>query len=196
MNDLHYGNWHAGIGDPSIIGWVTFFAYFLTAGLAGYICYYAPDLFSGHHKRIRCLWGGVFLLFLFLGFNKQLDLQSLLTEIGRTIAHNQGWFDLRREVQKWFVLALGILGIIVMVIFFALISKVIRENWFLLVGIILLMTFVMMRAALFHHVDRFHNVLFLGRRMNWVLELAGISFVFIQAIIILRYRKDRMEEGI
>ena len=39
-----------------------------------------------------------------LCINKQLDLQSLFTDIGRVIAWKQGWYQERREFQKWFVL--------------------------------------------------------------------------------------------
>ena len=45
-----------------------------------------------------------------LGINKQLDFQTLLTEIGRKIAHAQGWYEQRQEVQVIFVSLLMLIG--------------------------------------------------------------------------------------
>ena len=56
----------------------------------------------------RGMWLLVTLLMALLCLNKQLDLQSLFTDIGRVISWKQGWYEERREFQKWFVL--GVLG--------------------------------------------------------------------------------------
>jgi hypothetical protein len=37
--------------------------------------------------------------------------------------------------------------------------------------------FVLIRAASFHHVDQFIGQTILGLRWNWVLEMSGISLV-------------------
>jgi hypothetical protein len=42
-------------------------------------------------------------MFVGLGINKQLDLQTALTEFGRVLADNQGWYDKRQVVQVWFI---------------------------------------------------------------------------------------------
>jgi hypothetical protein len=40
-------------------------------------------------------WATISILFLGLGINKQLDLQSALTEAGRILAIEQGWYGPR-----------------------------------------------------------------------------------------------------
>jgi hypothetical protein len=56
-------------------------------------------------------WWIVFAVTLFLGLNKQLDLQTLLIELGRNLSLSHGWFDSRRSVQFAFVLASGIIAL-------------------------------------------------------------------------------------
>jgi hypothetical protein len=41
----------------------------------------------------------------------------------------------------------------------------------------LLLTFIVVRAISFHHVDVFLKSGIAGLRMNWLLELGGISLV-------------------
>jgi hypothetical protein len=48
------------------------------------------------------------MLFL-LGVNKQLDLQTLLGDVGRSVSTAQGWYDKRRAVQAVFVLVFAII---------------------------------------------------------------------------------------
>src|SRR6476659_1098397 len=47
----------------------------------------------------RRAWLAISVLFLFLGVNKQLDLQTALTEAGRYLAHYKGWYEQRQVVQ-------------------------------------------------------------------------------------------------
>ena len=35
--------------------------------------------------------------------NKQLDLQTAFTELGRVLAQTEGWYEQRRTVQFWFI---------------------------------------------------------------------------------------------
>src|SRR5262249_9076970 len=44
-------------------------------------------------------WRTISVLFLALGINKQLDLQTALTEAGRVLARYQGWYEQRQFVQ-------------------------------------------------------------------------------------------------
>jgi hypothetical protein len=48
-----------------------------------------------------------------LGVNKQLDLQSALTELGRILATDGGWYDSRHRVQRVFILAVGSAAVLV-----------------------------------------------------------------------------------
>ena len=68
---LIYFNWKPGIGDPTIGGWITVVLYLL----AMISCWMTAR--SGIKEQR--IWTAISILFLGLGINKQLDLQSALT---------------------------------------------------------------------------------------------------------------------
>lgn len=78
-----YG-WSFEAGDPTMTAWLTVGAYFLTAALcfSAYRCCQLTSNIDARCKDLtvsRWIWLGLFLFFLFLGVNKQLDLQTLFS---------------------------------------------------------------------------------------------------------------------
>ena len=172
MNFLNELRWRPVIGDPSLMGWLTVAAYGIAALLA------ARVWLKGKDK----IWLAVALGMAALCVNKQLDLQSLVTDLGRVASHHAGFYEQRREYQKWFVLGV-----------FA--SAVIFSGWFiwhfkgfwgrhklLTAGVLFLVTFVMVRAISFHHFDSFLKLRLAGVKMNWALELGGIFLIGLAAV--------------
>ena len=123
------GAWSPGIGDPNVMGWITVVAY-LTAA---YLCFvvhrswlasagpavkgriWGPVALAllGQRRRLAALpeavrmsalWKALAIGLLLLGINKQLDLQTALTEIGRILAAKQGWYERRQRVQIDFII--------------------------------------------------------------------------------------------
>lgn len=168
------GRWSPGIGDPSVMGWVTVAVYLA----AGVLCLQAARASrpAGEAWRLWAVLGGVLLA---LGLNKQLDLQSLFTQVARDLALAQGWYEDRRWVQGGFIGLLAAGGL--------------SAAWWLrrtvqggperlaVWGLSFLMVFVVMRAASFHHMDTLINARVGGIRMNWVLELAGLVILVVAA---------------
>ena len=118
-------------------------------------------------------------MFVALGVNKQLDLQSALTEIGRILAFEQGRYNDRQIVQLWFIL--GVAGVCLM-----LAVSLLWMAWdtpfptrVALLDMLTVLAFVLIRAASFHHIDRFIGERILGLKWNWVLEMGGISIVLV-----------------
>jgi hypothetical protein len=185
---IHQFRWRPEIGDPSLMGWLTVAAYALaafTAWLAARRAGRAPGLAGGS----RGLWLLVATLMTFLCLNKQLDLQSLFTDIGRVLSHNQGWYAKRREFQKWFVLAV-LAGSFLTTCFLAIRYRGFWKQHFLLgTGLAFLLTFIVVRAISFHHVDVFLKHAVAGVRMNWFLELTGIGLVWLAALLDYRHPK-------
>ena len=100
--------WTPGIGDPSVLGWLTVVAYFYCAYLAFKVsrhCFSKSDAW-----RERALWFGVFVFLLLLGINKQLDLQSFFTASLKYHAHQSGWYEQRRLFQVAFIAVIGTLA--------------------------------------------------------------------------------------
>jgi hypothetical protein len=57
-------------------------------------------------RRERNFWLIAAIFLLLMGLNKQLDLQTLLSDSVRSMAKAQGWYEARRLVQGVFILAL------------------------------------------------------------------------------------------
>lgn len=171
--------WRPEIGDPSPMGWFTVFAYAAAALLAWRV---------GTLRRDR-IWRGGALLLAALCVNKQFDLQSLFTDIGRELSHRGGWYERRRDFQKGFVLAVvagaGLLGSWFLWRFRAFLAG----HKLLAAGLLFLLTFIVVRAISFHHFDLFLKFRIAGAKMNWVLELGGIALVAVAALAALRERR-------
>lgn len=172
------GRWSPGIGDPSVLGWATVAAYVATA----WACARTRTI-AGRASRSPEATGsarvfGVLALALgVLGVNKQLDLQSAATELGRMIARSAGWYERREIVQRGFVVVVGLL-VAGGVAWLAWIGRgELRRLGLALAGTVGLCLFVGVRAASFHHVDRFLGLRWGGARANVLLELGGIATV-------------------
>ena len=180
------GRWHPGIGDPTPMGWATVAAYFGAAVLCGVFAYCA---WSGRIPRWRthvAFWGGLALGMVLLGINKQLDLQSLFTQIGRDMAKRQDWYAERHEYQRQFIVGLLIAGLATLVAAAILLAGTWRRTGLALFGLVFLIVFILIRAASFHHVDHLLGVRFAGMKMNWILELGGILCIGLAAGLNLR----------
>jgi len=79
--------WRLGIGDPTIIGWITTIGYALSAFLcARKARVLKTDILKTETLKIDTrIWSGLETLLFLLGLNKQLDFQTLLVEWGRDI---------------------------------------------------------------------------------------------------------------
>ena len=175
-------NWSPGIGDPTPMGWLTVALYLGTAVVCWRITRRLRD--SGTASGSEALvWAAIAILFLALGINKQLDLQSAVTEIGRVLAHAQGWYDRRESVQLAFVAAFGAVCLSVALTFLVLIRKAPAVTWLAVLGTVVVLVFVAVRAASFHHIDRFIGTTVVGLRWNWILEIGGILIVLTAGLL-------------
>jgi hypothetical protein len=174
-------SWRPTIGDPSFMGWLTVAAYALGAALAALASSKLAGSDDKIHRREKWVWAAVAVVMAVLCVNKQLDLQSLLTDIGRTLSRHEGWYEQRREFQKVFVVgvlfASGVFGCWFIWRF--------REFWtghkLLAGGMLFLLTFIVVRAISFHRVDMFLGTRVIGVKMNWALELTGIFLISLAA---------------
>lgn len=174
--------WRPGIGDPSVMGWVTVAAYAAAAGL----CFVAArrvrvDSQVPHGRRERRLWIGVAVFMALLCVNKQLDLQTLLTKIGRELAVRGGWYEHRRPVQFLFVLAIAAVAVAAFVWVVRKTRSILKERRLLLVGVCFMLSFIIIRASSFHHVAVILGAEIWGIRLNWLLELGGIAMIALSA---------------
>src|SRR5262245_54647951 len=135
----------------------------------------------------RRAWRAISVLFLALGINKQLDLQTALTEAGRMLAHYQGWYEQRQFVQLVFIALVAMTCLIAAITLLLWVRNTPIPTKLALIGTTMVLGYVLIRAASFHHVDRFIGRKILGLRGNWILEMSGIVLVLIAS----RWRQVR-----
>jgi hypothetical protein len=200
------GSWAPGIGDPNVMGWITVVAYLWAA----YLCFtvhrrwlasmgtntkswaLGPIVLAllGQRRRLAALpeavrmsalWRALAIGLLLLGINKQLDLQTALTELGRIVANKQGWYERRQRVQIDFIIGVVFVGFWLIFSVLLLAGRNLPRLGMALLGIVFLCCFVAIRASSFHHVDRLLGIKLGGLKVNWIMELGGIALVGVGA---------------
>ncbi len=173
------GRWRPGIGDPTVMGWVTVVAYVLASIGCALAALREPMADGARRLRSRPsrFWMTLAVLMLALGINKQLDLQTLVTQIGRDVIRAWGLYSSRRELQIGFILVVGVVCAGALGWFFWAARATLRSRWPAVLGMLFILGFVVVRAASFHSVDVFIGSRLGGARWNWILELGGIAIV-------------------
>ncbi len=184
--------WTPIIGDPSLVGWLTVFAYFLTACSCLRVHALGNDLFEVQATRQKRLWLGLGLLLMLLCVNKQLDLQSLFTATAKYLFIQFDLYEVRGQFQKLFIFTISILGVITCFGLLFFFRAVLSLHLLAIVGVSFLTSFVLIRASSFHKVDMLIGHEVSGVYMNWILELAGILLVFINAVQLIYRHNQRI----
>jgi hypothetical protein len=175
--------WRSSIGRADMADWVTVAAYLLAALLSVRA---ARQAWLRREPRDRTFWRIAAALLVFLGINELLDLQTLLTSIGRAHAKANGWYGEHRGVQFAFVVALGLAAVFAGMALLRLTRRTHFAVRLGLAGLVFIGLFVLLRAASFHHLD-----VILGRgapAFNWgsLQEMAGILVVAAAAALYTR----------
>jgi hypothetical protein len=168
------------------MGWVTVAAYFMTSGLAFLVFWKSVNLFPVTTiKKQQNFWLILTFSLLLLGINKQLDLQSYLTAIGKYFAMRGGWYQ-HRQIVQWLFITLVMLSSVCLLAFLLwYLRETLLINAIAITGICLLIAFIAIRASSFHHVDLLIHSTIFNLRINWILELSGIMLVALSALLLL-----------
>ena len=175
--------WLEAVADADAADWLVMVAYLCAAWLAGRAARRAEGLGQG---RERWFWLIVTATLVFLGVNKLLDLQALLTAIGREYARASGWYEYRRAMQYGFVLALAGVAAVGGVTAIWLTWRMAWAVRVALAGLVLVGLAVLLRAAAFNHLS---DVLGGGPAavdIGAFRELPGIAVI---ALAAWRYRR-------
>lgn len=177
------GNWRPGLGDNTLSGWVITLSYFTAFALCLWTWKREDDRWLAGVRGLRPrFWLAMAAGLLVLGVNKQLDLQTLVSVLGRRAAKSMGWYDQRRTVQAAFIVLVGLIAVSAVVGIAWWIRSAFRRYWLAAVGGAYLASFIVLRAASFHHVDEvLYRIPGLGRNVNRVLELSGIVLIAFSA---------------
>jgi len=178
------GHWRPGIGDPTFMGWLITAAYLIVSVLCG-VCAWRTDRISPISRfRHHCaFWWCLAVAMLLMGINKQLDIQCLFIAVIKKIALNQGWYSQHQTLQVWFIACIAIFGLVLLIWLGWKLKGLWRQYGLALFGILLLITFVIIRAAPLNHVAGFYGWQPVIGLINSILELAGIGLVGISALM-------------
>lgn len=177
MSNGWIGSWAPGIGDPTVVGWLTVALYAWTAWMVFRV------LQRERRRRIalsineKTIWRLMLVGLIALGINKQLDLQSALTEMGRILAHEQGWYGNRRQVQEAFIVAVFIVALTALAAIAVLVWKAPVATLWACAGASGLLVFIAIRASSFHRIDEILGWRLAGLPLNWVLEIGSLLLI-------------------
>jgi hypothetical protein len=171
------GRWSPGIGDPTWGGWLTVLAYALVA----FLCFRVLSSRQKLRPAERTLWRVLCFSLVALGINKQLDLLSGLTEGGRVAFQALDLYAFKRWIQLAFIATVAAIGIVATTWLLRLARAAPFITRVAVAGFALVVLFVGIRAASFHHIDHFIGVDVGGVRVNWLLELGGLTVLGVAA---------------
>lgn len=189
-----FARWSPKIGDPTVMGWVTVAAYGIAALLALRAALKAKNTYSAETVPLqRFFWVSVTLLFAFLCVNKQLDLQSFMTAVGRCYSQLNGWYDERREFQRQFIYGLIGSTFVIFAVLGWYLRRILLTNWLALFGIFFVVLFILVRAVGFHHFDVVIQSTISDVKVNWIMELGGIFLVILGALFLPKNSRSKRE---
>ena len=189
--------WRLHFGDQNVFGWTITVTYFLVSFLCLRAALYSVKNGQSNLRADRIMWLCIAFILLMLGINKQLDLQTLLTSVGREIAKAQGWYYMRRKVQAVFVLIAALSCVLIMVVMFRRFKDMLRQNRLVFVGLVCLAAFILIRTASFYHVDymfRKHDI-FMALNMKIICELGALIIVGAGVQLSLHKTKSKRDTG-
>lgn len=166
------------VAAADLADWVTVLAYLASAVAAARAAFSAC---ATQRQGERLFWQLTAGLMVLLGVNELLDLQTLLSTVGRDYARANGWYEHRRQVQYAFLLALGLVAIAFGLALLWLTRRMHTSVQVALAGLVFIGVFILLRAASFHHLD---DLLGQGwRTFNYgsLQELLGIAIIGVAA---------------
>ena len=129
------------------------------------------------------LWALFAVVLLALGINKQRDLQTAFTEVGRVFGREEGWYETRRQYQYAFIGAVAVLAAFAGAPLIAATWRLDRALNFGALGLVLVLALVAVRAMSFHHVNALLGTHVLQVRVNWMLEIGGIGILIRASVL-------------
>jgi hypothetical protein len=163
-------SWRFTLDNPNFLGWTVVAAYFAAAA-----CCIRAGLKSRNNSQtpLLGLWWLFAVVLVMLGINKQLNLQTLMIVIGRIIFNAAGWYGARRQAQLVFTVAFSAFSFGALVLLWRYCGAFFRQNQLVLAGAIVLVLFVVMRAASINHAVALRLFNFNDDQWAWILEISG-----------------------
>lgn len=180
--------------DRSIVGYTITAGYLFSAALLFYAYFFRRRKHEGMRTdTFNWFWITCATLTLALGINKQLDLQTNLTQWGRQLFRSWELYDARRTYQLYGTLAVIVATLVAGALLLALVRRMGGAFKLVLFGLGLCTTYVLLRLVSFTHVDSFLNLDVGWMRLGWILELSGVACTLIGSVLL--FAKPSLESG-
>ena len=124
------------------------------------------------------IWAFVALYMVLLALNRQLDLQTFVTQTARCIARNAGWYRQRRGPQA--ELTYAVLGL--MAAGFAATLILTRRFRILMTGLVLVTADLCLRMLSFHATDRLLQAPVFSLPLHGYIEAFGLGLTIYAAV--------------
>jgi hypothetical protein len=190
---MFIGRVNPGTRIASEVGWGALAGYLTIALLCAWLALHCQAAEKADERR------GWWLLCVFmagLGINKQLNLQTLLLEAGRTLAKWGHWYSYRRYVQLSFVLVLMLITAVVAWKTAQYYWPILEQRLELAAGFILVTAYCILRAAEIDHVKPVTVQTRFAHSPFWLVEIAGILLALIgtiRAVVTQRLPRGAMQ---
>ncbi|MBN2715723.1 MAG: hypothetical protein JXX14_07690 [Deltaproteobacteria bacterium] len=195
LSQIH---WRPKVGDPYPLAWATVFTYMLASVACALCAVRARHIFGNKDlKTHRFIWWFISTILLFLAVNKQLDLQTLFTQVMKLLAKHWDIYELGKRSQKYFLLGMGIISLGGLIWILWRIRKTWRKYVILMLGALMIVRFVLVRAGTFYGVGMPKLSVFTGGlKLNWLIEILGALTLATAAIVNIATgrRKQRKNE--
>jgi hypothetical protein len=168
-------SWEFQLDNPNLIGWTVVAFYVLAAIACAWAAIKARRGAEGKWSILA--WWTFAVLLLFLGVNKQLNLQTLMIVLGRRAADAVGWYVYRRMVQAAFAFAFGLALAGAGWVMFRTWKQFFSENALARCGLIILAVFVLIRASTIDHLDEALRLNLYDDQWCWILEICGSAMM-------------------
>ena len=167
--------WSLQVGDPTISGWMITLAYLV----AGFISIKTHRQKNEDEVEVQKVWLFLGIILICLGLNKQLDLQTIITDVGRWGATRLNLMEQRHLFKRVFILCLFI-SLVFFTYYLRIPLKMFMQKYRVVgFGCILIVTFVFCRALSFHIFSIPFNE-FLAKYevyIGWEIIALGIIFI-------------------
>jgi hypothetical protein len=183
--------WQLQWDNPDLRGWSVVAAYVIAAGFCARTAL-ASRKMEPEERRESAVWLLSALGLLFLGINKQLNLQTLFIALGRRAALAGGWQQERRLAQLVFIVLLTFVSLALLWFLRLRCRQVFDGNRWALAGLVVLLVFVLFRAATFNHFFQWAGIHETNpeddKKWTWALEMGGSACLAIAAVKAKRER--------
>ncbi len=167
------------ISMATMMGWVVFVGYLVTALLSG-LCMRAAVRAAEPGIGVRT-WGLMVGFLLAMAFNKQLDLHRGVWEWAKEVAKAQSWAEHKFTVHLIFVGCLGVVGLIIAIGLRHVLADAWRQHRPALFGVLALVAAVVLRLMTLPAFGKWFGFR-LQWNLNWTLELVGLALIAWSAV--------------